>query len=117
MAGDDGFMYNELVSIIRKGGKMKKNVTFLLLILFIVCGCATGENVVSVGDDAEWIELKIKPYAGIKVKLKDEYGEESDWGYLEITIPRYKMTANSLFQRLIEKLQNAFPILRYVLKL
>lgn len=53
----------------------------------------------------------------IKVKLKDEYGEESDWGYLEVTIPRYKMTANSLFQRLIEKLPNAFPILRLFLKL
>ncbi len=51
---------------------MKKSVIFLFLLLFVVFGCATGEKNVSVGDDAEWIKLKINPYAGIKVKHKNE---------------------------------------------
>jgi parallel beta-helix repeat protein len=50
----------------------------------------------------------------IKVKAKDPYNAESDWGTLEVTMPRNKLLHSSLFLRLLEQFQNAFPILRYV---
>jgi len=51
----------------------------------------------------------------IKAKAKDPYNDESEWGTLEVTAPRNKYLHNSLFLRLLEHFQNAFPILRYIL--
>lgn len=52
----------------------------------------------------------------IKVKAKDIFDLESDWGTLEITIPRNK-AVNSPFLRFLEQFPNAFPILRQLLGL
>ncbi|MDH7518051.1 MAG: hypothetical protein QHH19_06905 [Candidatus Thermoplasmatota archaeon] len=52
----------------------------------------------------------------IRAKAKDVCGAESDWGYLEVSIPRTYTVRNSLLFRLMEKFQHAFPILRYILK-
>ena len=41
----------------------------------------------------------------IKVKIKDEFGAESEWGELAINIPRNKILHNLLFLRLLNKLQ------------
>lgn len=47
----------------------------------------------------------------IQAKVRDDYGEESDWGYLEVTMPRNKMLQNNLLLRLISQ----FPVLRSVI--
>jgi outer membrane protein assembly factor BamB len=49
----------------------------------------------------------------IKAKLKDEFGEESDWGYLEISIPKYKIISNNINNKIFEN----FHFISYVLKL
>jgi len=53
----------------------------------------------------------------IQARLKDDYGALSDWGYLEITVPRTRILHNAFLQRLLEKFPNAFPILRYIFRL
>ncbi len=52
----------------------------------------------------------------ISAKAKDIYGAESDLGTYEITIPRSKMVANSLFLFLFERYPNIFLLFRYVIK-
>jgi hypothetical protein len=52
----------------------------------------------------------------IKAKAKDAKGNESTWSYFEITVPR-TMKLGSLFLKLLERLQNMFPLLRYILAL
>jgi len=51
----------------------------------------------------------------VKAKVKDVMGEESGWGYLEVTVPRVKISSISPFLRLLEQHPNMFPILRYIL--
>lgn len=53
----------------------------------------------------------------IKAKANDTYGAESEWGYLEVTMPRNRLLVNTLFMRLLERFPNIFPILRYILGL
>ena len=48
----------------------------------------------------------------IEAKAKDVYGDESDWGYLEINIPRVK---TSFMNRILEKFPNLFLIMRHIL--
>ncbi len=50
----------------------------------------------------------------IKAKLKDEYGGESDWGYLEITMPKSRIVTNSLLQIVFERLLISFPLLKII---
>jgi len=50
----------------------------------------------------------------IKAKLKDEYGGESDWGYLEITMPKNRIVTNSLLQIVFERLLISFPLLKII---
>ena len=52
----------------------------------------------------------------IKAKLKDEYSVESDWGTLEVTMPRAK-AFNRFLQGLFDLFPNALPILRQILEL
>ena len=52
----------------------------------------------------------------IKVKSKDTFGLESDWAYLEVTMPVNQHSYSfPLLQRLLERFPNAFPILRNLL--
>jgi photosystem II stability/assembly factor-like uncharacterized protein len=51
----------------------------------------------------------------IRAKAKDIYNFESDWGELEVTMPRGKLLPNTFFLRLLERFPNAFPILRLLL--
>jgi len=55
----------------------------------------------------------------IKAKAEDIYGLESDWGTLEVTMPKSKTIHFNfnLLSRLFERFPNAFPILRYMLGL
>jgi len=46
----------------------------------------------------------------VKAKAKDTYGLESDWGTLEVTIPK-TMAIHPLFIKIIEKFFFAFPLL------
>ena len=48
----------------------------------------------------------------IKCKAKDVYNVESDWGTLEVSIPRTRL---SLLYRLLDLFPNLFPILRQIL--
>ena len=50
----------------------------------------------------------------IKAKARDTLGEESDWAYLEVTMPINQQSSNSLFLRFLERFPNAFPILRQI---
>jgi len=54
----------------------------------------------------------------IKAKLRDEHGVESEWGTLEITIPRSKRSILNfnIFVWLNERYSNLFPMLRYLLR-
>ena len=54
----------------------------------------------------------------IKAKAKDIYGAESDWGYLEVTMPKNKpFNINLPFPRFLEQSLHLFPILRHFLGL
>jgi outer membrane protein assembly factor BamB len=55
----------------------------------------------------------------IRVKAKDVLGEESDWGYLEVIMPKNKpFNFNfNLLSWLLERFPNAFPIMRQLLGL
>ena len=48
----------------------------------------------------------------IKVKAKDDYGMESEWGELQVTMPRDKAVIPSLLQRWIER----YPLLNRLLQ-
>jgi len=48
----------------------------------------------------------------IKAKASDRYGNESDWGTLEVKMPKNKIIANLLFQRLIQNYPYMFSILK-----
>ena len=52
----------------------------------------------------------------IQAKAKDEHGMESDWGTLQVSMPR-TISFNSLFLKLLEKFPHAFPILRHLIGL
>jgi len=51
----------------------------------------------------------------IRVKARDTLGEESDWMYLEVTMPVNQQFSNSLFLQFLDRFPNAFPILRNIL--
>ncbi|EMR74673.1 hypothetical protein MBGDF03_00256 [Thermoplasmatales archaeon SCGC AB-540-F20] len=54
----------------------------------------------------------------IEAKAKDAQGLESDWGTLEINMPKNKaFNINSFFLRFLELHPNIFPIIRYLLGL
>ena len=53
----------------------------------------------------------------IQCKVKDLFNNESEWETFEITMPVSKQVINPLFQMLLERFPNAFPILRYLLGL
>ena len=53
----------------------------------------------------------------IRAKAKDVLGEESDWVYLEVTMPVNQQTSYPLFYWFLERFPNAFPILRQLLRL
>lgn len=52
----------------------------------------------------------------IKVKAKDEFGGESDWATLEVTMPKNKII-NTSFLQFLENHPHMFPILRQLLRL
>ena len=54
----------------------------------------------------------------IRAKARDIFEEESDWAYLEVTMPVNQHSYSfPLLQRLLERFPNAFPILRNLLEL
>jgi len=82
------------------------------------------------GETEEWIgpyasgeEVKVKhtwdtkgTYI-IKAKAKDVYDAESDWGTLEVTMPKSRFVHHSLFLRLLERFPGAFPLFRHLIGL
>ena len=62
-----------------------------------------------------WAE---KGIYNIEVAAKDTYRAMGDWSDpLRVTMPRGRLLPNTFFLRLLERFPNAFPILRYILKL
>ena len=53
----------------------------------------------------------------IRAKCKDYYGDESGWTELEVTMPRGKISINTMFLRFLERFSHAFPLLRHLLGL
>ena len=53
----------------------------------------------------------------IRCKARDVDGFESDLGYLQVNIQKSKTYHNSFLLRLFERFPNAFPILRFILRL
>jgi len=51
----------------------------------------------------------------IKAKLRDEIGAESDWGTLEVKMPKTK-DINSVFMQFLKHHPNIFPLLQLVLQ-
>jgi outer membrane protein assembly factor BamB len=49
----------------------------------------------------------------IKVKAKDDYGMESEWGELQVTMPRNKAVSSSLLLRFLER----YPLLNRLLNI
>lgn len=53
----------------------------------------------------------------IKAKAKDIYGNESNWGILEITMPyAYTKPFQSCLEKIFLRVPHAFPILRYLMR-
>jgi hypothetical protein len=52
----------------------------------------------------------------IKAKARDGFGGESDWGTLEVSMPKNK-AINTPFARFLESHPYMFPILRYLMEL
>jgi len=59
----------------------------------------------------------IKKKFEIKARAKDVNGDVSEWSYHIINQPRAKNTNYSVFLKLLEQFQKAFPIIRYILGL
>jgi hypothetical protein len=53
----------------------------------------------------------------IRAKAKDTLGEESDWGYLEVSMPMNQQLHNWWFLQFLQNHPRMFPILRQVLGL
>jgi hypothetical protein len=53
----------------------------------------------------------------VKVKARDTNGAESDWGTLEVTMPRERSIQNFPFARFFERFIISFPILRNLLRI
>ena len=53
----------------------------------------------------------------ISAKAKDEFGAESEWSYLEVTMPVNQQSTHPMFYWFFERFPNAFPILRQLLEL
>jgi outer membrane protein assembly factor BamB len=53
----------------------------------------------------------------IKAKVKDTLGEESDWTYLEVTMPKNHPPRNWWFNRFLENQPRMFPIFRQILEI
>ena len=51
----------------------------------------------------------------IRAKAKDVMGEESDWGYLEVTMPMNQQSQNWWFLQFLQNHPRMFPIIRWVL--
>ena len=52
----------------------------------------------------------------IRIKTRDSFGLESDWGYLDVTMPVNKPIQYygfTLIQKILDLFPNLFPILRY----
>jgi hypothetical protein len=47
---------------------------------------------------------------------KDIYGLESEWGTIEINIPRTKSTSTLFFEKIYHRFPNIVPILRYLIQ-
>jgi len=52
----------------------------------------------------------------IRAKARDIFEEESDWAYLEVTMPVNQQSTQSWFTWFLERFPNMFPILRYLLE-
>jgi hypothetical protein len=50
----------------------------------------------------------------IRAKAKDYFGLESDWAYLEVTMPVCQPPQLPFIQWLLERFPNAFPIFRQI---
>ena len=53
----------------------------------------------------------------IRCKAKDPYGEESDWGTLEVAMPKNQQVSKMWFLRFLERFPRMFPMLRYLLEI
>lgn len=53
----------------------------------------------------------------IRAQTQDIYGLNSDWGELEVTMPRDRYVQNFPFLRFFENFLNSFPILRNLLRI
>jgi len=53
----------------------------------------------------------------IRAKAKDTLGEESDWAYLEVTMPVNQQNSHPWFTWFLERFPNAFPIMRQLFEL
>ncbi|UCF49451.1 MAG: PQQ-binding-like beta-propeller repeat protein [Thermoplasmatales archaeon] len=56
----------------------------------------------------------------IKAKAKDNYDDESGWSEFDVEIPRNRAVKSlfiEIFEKIIERFPNAFPILQYILGL
>jgi len=53
----------------------------------------------------------------IRAKAKDTFDAESDWAYLEVTMPVNQQSTHPWFHWLLERFPNAFPILRQLVGL
>ena len=72
--------------------------------------CASGETVF-----IKHVYLIRGTYT-IKAKARDGFGGESDWGTLEVSMPKNKAISTP-FARFLESLPNMFPLLRHILGL
>ena len=50
----------------------------------------------------------------IKVKAKDSYAAQSEWAEFQVTMPKNRLILNTFLMRLLERFQNAFPVIRHM---
>jgi len=72
---------------------------------------ASGEEI-TVEHTWDWIGTY-----NIRAKAKDIYDAESDWGYMEVIIPKAKQIINLPFLQFLERFPRMFPIIRQLIGL
>jgi hypothetical protein len=112
-SGKSGYIYNYTISATDPD---EDNISY-----YINWGDGTNSGWIGLYPSGEIITINHtwseKGTYTIKAKAKDEYGNESGWATLVVSIPRTRMVITPFLLNLLERFQHIFPMLQYLMRL